>query len=223
MIYDQQIRIDRAFSQDFFLIDHKDTMNEFIYNISGSTANLYTVKIKNNPSEMDFNDLINCDCPDSTTGAKQKGVKCKHCCFMLLKVLKINVRSLDKNYMDGKSVNVEEIIEACKNMIVSGELINETYQRRYLSKTDNIETKSEFIVTKEIESDSDCPICFDEMIDRLNSQCPTCSNIVHTKCIEKWLAFGNNSCPYCRGDWSNFNKKISKTKIGDYLNLSMII
>ena len=240
MIHDQKIRIQRVHKQTFYLIDKTISDDLFIFQISGSTANLYTVTI--NSSGYDLDKLITCNCPDSTSWAKHAGVKCKHCCFVLLKVLNLDIDSiLDDDIYDSNDVFYNKlIIDSCNNLVVKQELINEEYARKYKQmkqieiksnstsasgsgkKQIEITLKNKFSVTKEIEENLDCPICFDELETKNSNQCPTCRNIVHNQCIKKWLSLGNKSCVYCRGDWSDFIPKPKKSKpihITKYINL----
>ena len=52
----------------------------------------------------------------------------------------------------------------------------------------------------EREANTDCPICLDDLIagDKI-SECNSCKNIFHKKCVEKWCAGkARCPCPYCR-------------------------
>lgn len=210
MNHNQKIRIDRIYTQPFYLINKYKENEDFIFQVSGSTANLYTVKI-NTSSE----NLITCDCPDASSWALKCNVKCKHCCFVIIKVL-----GLDSQYLDPIKSNsqyyLKQIINACQNRVINKELFNEDYKQRYneLQKS-NVD---KFTVTKVLDEESDCPICFDKLLSEISSQCPTCNNIVHTQCIKKWLSVSNKNCVYCRGDWSDFlHNNITKN---EYINLN---
>ena len=65
--------------------------------------------------------------------------------------------------------------------------------------------------------DMECPICFEELKENMKF-CPECSNPVHEKCIEKWIAT-HKTCVYCRSDvWKSYGKEkdVSSAK---YVNL----
>jgi hypothetical protein len=54
----------------------------------------------------------------------------------------------------------------------------------------------------------DCPICYDiiGLTDEL-SECPTCHNVIHHKCMRKWLTstVGEKACVFCRSkEWRHF-------------------
>ena len=60
-------------------------------------------------------------------------------------------------------------------------------------------------VKREITSESECPICFEVIIETEDlSHCRKgCGNHVHTACIREWAAHagGKANCPLCRADW----------------------
>lgn len=218
MNYNQQNRINRVFKQKFFLIDTINRENTFSFIISGSTANLYTVEI--NLDQSDLESIIVCDCRDSTSWAKRKGVKCKHCCFVIIKVL--NILKYQEILDDGiYYLNPQKyrklIADGCYNLHVKQELININYSLKYQTiKNQPQKSSDKYILTKEVDQDDDCPICFDSLHPNDSNQCPTCHNIVHTKCIKKWLQLGNKNCVYCRSDWSDF----INPKNSSYLNVA---
>ena len=92
----QMTRYNRAMKQPVYLLDkfyesnegtidepEKNTYNydHLVFKICGSTKNIYTVKLKNH--------AITCDCPDYVSGCAKYQVICKHCCFVLFKVLRL--------------------------------------------------------------------------------------------------------------------------------------
>lgn len=95
--YRQQMnRYDRSMKQPLYLLDKfyestKGTIDEpekitydydyLVFKICGSTKNIYTVELKNH--------TITCDCPDYVSGCAKYQVICKHCCFVLFKVLRL--------------------------------------------------------------------------------------------------------------------------------------
>ena len=64
MKYQQKSRLDRIYSQTFYLIDQNayDQLDQHLFVVSGSTANLYKVTLKIN--QDDFDQTITCNCPD---------------------------------------------------------------------------------------------------------------------------------------------------------------
>lgn len=43
---------------------------------------------------------------------------------------------------------------------------------------------------------SECPVCFVAGVDFLLP----CGHVIHRSCMEKWMGFGNRTCPVCRQD-----------------------
>ena len=59
MKYEQRKRYEKIWNEPFYLIDYKIEPDVIHVHISGSTKNVYTIKIKNNKCD--------CDCPDNKT------------------------------------------------------------------------------------------------------------------------------------------------------------
>jgi len=216
MSYAQISRIERMNNQPLYLIDKEfqsDNVCKFI--IAGSTANIY--KVTTNFNQNSEQPIIHCDCPDMYSWAKSDDVKCKHCCFVWIKVLRIPPTWLStKDFASQQFIILQNSL---KDLVVRAELINTTYQEKYKQLSNNspttkspdlpiitITTTNKFAITKDL-IDSECPICFDQLVIESSSECPTCHNAVHSICITKWLSMGHKNCVYCRGDWSEFEKK----------------
>ncbi len=237
MEYRQQSRLDRIYTQKFYLIDQgsftdhneQSSSQEHIFVISGSTANLYNVVLSFSHR------TIKCDCPDGIRNRCEGGdvgIKCKHCCFVLLKVLRLRNFWLEIERLDTFQWN--KIRTRCQNLVIQSELVNPSYGFRYqqlmieklgqpdrIEKGEDKEENSKFVVTRELEPDNDCPICFDILKVENSFQCPTCSNVIHQTCMKKWLLTGRKNCVYCRGDWSELvSKKEPDNEIPKYTNLA---
>ena len=69
----------------------------------------------------------------------------------------------------------------------------------YIDKYKNL--KDSKIIVKS-DTETLCSICYDDFEElenkTLNNQCKCCSKIFHNTCLNKWLGFGNTTCPYCR-------------------------
>jgi hypothetical protein len=59
--------------------------NDLVFKVSGSTSNIYSVRIY---KTFEWNNIF-CDCPDAKKWANMYGVMCKHCIFIIFKVLKL--------------------------------------------------------------------------------------------------------------------------------------
>jgi hypothetical protein len=185
----QLIRLDKMFYEPIYLLSKKQEFNKYIFEVCGSTKNIYKVQI------YTTSNMIYCNCPDARSYAKNSGVICKHSCFVLIKVLKlINQDDYFKVYI----LNFEQLehINHKFNSLEFSE--NDFIKMDYIDKYKNLKDK----ITVNPETESICPICYDELEElenkQLNNQCKCCSKIFHNNCLNKWLGFGNTTCPYCR-------------------------
>ena len=220
MLEPQRSRLQRIFTQNFYLIavDELTTNeNQVVFRISGSTANLYTVTM--DFTQQNLSEFISCDCPDGKRlNLENKSTRCKHACFVLIKILKQSENCL-KNSNSHKSLTLMRL--AYEKLTIHTKLTQSKYRDKYLQIVTESTNRDEFKVTQNIDQDTDCPICYEQLItsgweDKV-VQCPVCKNPVHTECIQKWLDLGNETCVYCRENWSNFNQASSFS--GKYMNL----
>jgi hypothetical protein len=158
--------------------------NHLVFKICGSTKNVYTIELKNSS--------IICDCPDYISGCVKHQVICKHCCFVLFKVLHLLDDIFEPIKYDKQIVLMEHQINYLKqrfstiimsiqlNNLRNDTLIDETMLNKYqhLKKNNEIANKNENIVnepkchknkfvytgdlTSAKEKNNDCPICFCE-------------------------------------------------------------
>jgi hypothetical protein len=225
----QKTRLDKIYSDRLYLIEYKQESEHWDFVISGSTANLYKIKLQTNQMSQGLKPLISCNCPDMFSWAKEYDLKCKHCCFVLIKVLRLPENWLISGEIERNPVAAAELINSkLQNLQLRAELTNADYVAKYQQIKGNLlestsahasggagggaggaEVKLEsnpvldkFKVTKELDGDEECPICFDSLEIVSSFQCPTCRNLVHQHCMEKWLSTGHKNCVYCRGDWS---------------------
>lgn len=213
MDYNQKLRYNRIFYENLFLLSmEKDSIkdNKYCFKISGSTANIYNVSFYN--YEMGKSKFY-CNCPDSKSHAKKTNSICKHTCFVIFKVLKGSVDVNCTEIFDTNCLSEEERIKTITkinniNFLDDSDFINKDFIEKY-NKIKNSK-KDLFNVSKDEEGfkDDDCPICYDVLKTKeLCKQCPICNNIIHIKCIKKWLSLGKDSCPYCRSDiWKKYNE-----------------
>jgi hypothetical protein len=193
----QIIRLEKLNSEDFYLLSKEKHDNKLVFNICGSTKNIYSVKL------YFISKMIYCNCPDSKSWAKKFGVLCKHVCFVLFKVLKFNTDKDD--YLRMLIFNEHQINEIKNNFDklditnYDKDYINKEYTEKF-NKLSKIDTKE--IIPRTHDNDNYCVICyeeFDNLTDKnLNTQCKICLKIFHKKCINKWTSLGNTSCPFCR-------------------------
>jgi len=199
MKFQQSLRIDKIYDQSIYLLKKSQEDNKFVFEVCGTTKNIYKVQI------YKYSKMIYCNCPDAKSYAKQNGVVCKHSCFILLKVLKlINSDDFFKMLLfDDKQ------LDFIKNEFNKLELIeNEYIKMDYVNKFNEL-PEDKIIIKTDMESF--CLICYDELDDienkKFNNQCKYCFKIFHNKCINKWLNLGNNNCPHCRNLMKSNNYK----------------
>ena len=186
----QLIRLDKMFYEQLYLLTKKQDDNKYMFEVCGSTKNVYKVQIYNTCK------MIYCNCPDARSYAKKSGVICKHSCFILMKVLKIP-KQVD--YFKVYILNTEQMehINDMFNLLEFAE--NEFIKMDYIDKYNNLKDSK---ITLKSNTETLCSICYDELEElentKLNNQCNCCSKIFHNNCLNKWLGFGNTTCPYCR-------------------------
>jgi hypothetical protein len=244
--YSQQMkRYDRAVKEPLYLLDkYYETTEEYdettgeiinrtinddclIFKICGSTKNIYTVRIQNC--------VIECDCPDYMSGCARYGVICKHCCFVLYKVLRLLDDIFQPLKHDMNLTLTETHINYLKHrftIMVMGIQLNDLrgdilVDKSMLSKYKNMKMQKDseshtcnnkFVYDGDLESAKkkidECPICFGDFdLSTKMAICPVCSNILHLKCAIKWINMGQVSCVYCRSEvWKDYKKENAKAK-----------
>jgi hypothetical protein len=211
----QKKRLDKLEKEDFFLL--KFAENKFY--ISGSTKNVYTIDwFMNHPNNLDSSFF--CNCPDMKSHAKNYNIYCKHICFIYHKIGKFNRPEFYENKMlnEEESTNLKNKLDK----INSGILLDNSIQNielieKFMSKASINDDELCFSLNKfnKCITEDDCPICFDNFVETEYLFCQSCGNVVHKKCIEKWLQT-NHNCIFCRSNiWKYYGKK-NKEK---YMNL----
>ena len=211
----QLLRFEKLNSEDFFLLNKSHDESKLIFNICGSTKNVYETKIYLKSK------MIYCNCPDSKSWARKYGVVCKHCCFVLFKVLRLKIDKMDyfkKLYFEEKVLNeIKENYEKLNLLNYEQDFLNKDISNKFNSiKHNTSDSKDEIVLKEEDDHDNFCAICYEDFEDikniKENFQCNICSKILHLKCINKWITMGNKSCPYCRSI-------IKKDSNNNYINL----
>ncbi len=180
--------------------------------MTGSQKDVYTVTLEENGS-------LKCSCPDSNSHAKKAGVVCKHICFIYIKICK----GVDMDFFEKKKLTQLDIdaLKTRTQILISGG----TAKKYYKLYIDAITNTTDFTVAKRdgVLEDACCPICMDDLVSDVVF-CPSCSNPVHDKCIEKWLE-QHKTCIFCRSDvWKKYHSSstdVNDDKIGKkYINLN---
>ena len=126
---------------------------------------------------------VNCSCFDWKIRCKKNEIICKHICYILTQILKLDLK------------------EAAKNKIASYNRLKEGFKNIRINYTDN---PMDFTVKedRELTADDLCPICYvdfmtDEKCNIVN--CMKCRGVVHKDCMVCWLNNAiNKTCVYCR-------------------------
>ena len=220
MNHNQKSRYLKGLSQKFFILDKTCENNYIKLSLSGTTLNVYDVKIY---VDSEF-PKIYCNCPDSKSWAKSFGCICKHSCFVLKKVFKnVDLERYLENYifLDSEIESIKHEYNNLSFVVNPGEENISIYDLEYLKLYDakkkiKTEDKKDLFKCNKVNAEQECSICYDEMTSEMtNLKCPDCNQIFHKDCIEFWLKSGRNTCPYCRGEsW-----KILNSKEGEYINL----
>ena len=206
MKYEQKKRYFKIFEEEFYLLDIiKDVnANSVVYHVSGSTANIYNIKLKQDKT-------LECNCPDGKVWVRAKKCSCKHVCFVLHKVAKLfrKEESEDFYYFENLVLNDGDFSKLYNyEMTDNSSVLNHEYSAKYKSLISHVDNGEDiFLQKKEVTDEDSCAICFDDFEDKKmkNVECPTCHNVIHMKCIKKWLNMGKQNCVYCRSDiWKYF-------------------
>ncbi|KAI0934905.1 hypothetical protein AcV5_006599 [Taiwanofungus camphoratus] len=189
-------RLDRVFSQRFFMVDRRRVGSELReeFSVLGSTGNVYTVVIDNTPS---------CNCPDAI-----KGNHCKHILFIFLKVLQV---TQDSGHWYQKALLTSELEDIFAHAplapnSVAHPRIKDAYARatgKAIAQTSEDDQRQK----KRIPGpDDDCPICYENMhgaSESILTFCEECGNGLHKECFRQWATTAryNLTCVFCRAKW----------------------
>jgi len=204
---EQKSRISKAYYQCFYLLytEYKD--NEVILNVTGSTLNVYTVKIKNN--------MIKCDCPDKFICYSKK-IYCKHICFVICLIGKIYTEDIFINNELKEEYKLLLIFNLRINCENDPNIVSKMLSERFIKLiSKDMSGKVEESIARNLKED--CQICYIGFENKVNIFiCSGCENVVHKKCFEIWMKY-NQNCIFCRKKINILSSKKSK-----YLNISKV-
>ena len=212
MRYEQQKRFNKLQTDEFYLLDHEQINNNtefYKFVISGSTRTVYTIKLYTNGKTF-------CSCPDFLGHAKKTNCVCKHVCFIINKVLKHNNNNQFYDNLTFNTTELETIKTKCLNLNYNLDLT--LFNLSLSDKYEDMKKIPDFNKYRDLCTSDECPICYDVFTFPIKKNnfsirnigdilgCPTCSNAVHKKCMEKWLT-KKASCAYCRSDvWKRYGE-----------------
>lgn len=172
----QWMRLDRGTSQPFYVLSSTRTPDGVECAVSGSTGTPYTCAVKTLGG-------ITCTCPDMHNGARKQGCVCKHICFLVVKVGKLN----PTQYLVDKKLSV------CERGVLESRLLDPTQWCTPTTRQNDPRPR---------DPDADCPVCYNGLAGSSVVTCGTCRNGVHAGCWARWKAFrrtaGAATCVFCR-------------------------
>jgi hypothetical protein len=193
--YMQYKRIQRALEEPIYLLE-SDT-STYTIKIAGTTKNVYTVIYKPD---------LTCNCPD----AKKRQYLCKHICFVICKICKIQDEIIFQTY----EISDQQLIiiqNKLANIWFNKNIVDDVLCDLYGKLSTQASSKHN---DTELVYDDDCAFCFNEITKDDQFKCTTCKKYVHQSCLQRWLE-RNSSCIFCRS-------KIIRPKIetsGEYQKL----
>lgn len=196
----QETRIQKALSEPFYVLDVTNIEGPVTkVKASGSKQDVYTINLTHRSA------TVSCNCPD--IHARKHQVLCKHICFILLKVGKLQKGVLEHGASIGP-IHFQTILDNFQSIWSDSAVVNPDLIKRYKQLVDK-----GTIVPRNI--DDICVICFDSMTkDTMKTPCNVCLNGLHTLCFEQWTKASpkGKQCPFCRST-------LHKDSNGKYLRI----
>lgn len=192
-------RRERAFVHRLKLIKEKLKDNGVLYNVLGTTGNVYSVI-------MLLNGVIDsCTCPDH----QSKGNYCKHQYFIQERVLKTEKHENDIRIAIALSRLENKFFLIDDDGILAPEKVIQEYKKK--RKRTMVERKS--------VKNRECPVCFESLEQDDVIYCDSsCGQPIHKKCFTDWTLANKSTCVYCRTDMYDDSKKQQS-----YINLEYAI
>jgi len=186
----------RAKTEKLYLIESLQSDRAEIkqYDIMGSTGNVYTVTICNQPT---------CTCPYYVS----RHIRCKHIYFILIRIMNVLPENEDMDeYSDSDIMTMfNSIPEVAQNLVVN----NKTRDKYAAAKSGKPTAAQKSI-------DDLCPVCLDDLEngEELDYCKYSCGKAIHVDCYNIWSKNRKSStCVSCRAEWT---LKVD----GKYINLS---
>lgn len=169
------VRKYRAINEKLYLLSSHNNEDCLLYNVTGSTGNVYSVKVSS---------MSSCTCPDFI----KRHNKCKHIYFVLLKVLKLE----DDNKQFYSEEEFKEIKDKFKDFSVYDSNVK---------ADESIINKWKLFSKKDV--DDVCPICLDDLQngEELDYCKAVCGKYVHKECFKLWSRSKNSVCVFCKSKW----------------------
>ena len=181
-------RRQRSLTEPIYLLKMKPIKNKFMreFNVVGTSGEIYTVKINQNPS---------CSCPDNECN----GNICKHIYFIFLRVMNSwgNIKS---KYKQEKLLTIfKNIPHFISDDIAYNNAAKNNFANHFKEKT---------IITQKLGDI--CPICLIDIDTKSNliDYCKYgCGKSVHKVCFNMWnKSSKSNTCVFCRSNWEDLDE-----------------
>ena len=204
MTPEQRKRFDKLRTESFFVLGRstgRSTAELYRFDVSGSKRTKYSVVFH-------ASGTVSCTCMDSKMAAKKAGVMCKHCCFVMTRVLKYPEHgSFYETYRFAGS----DLDDFASKVVALGatldvDALNADLARARASARDDA-FDDEFSRYREPDPGAECAVCYTELsCARPLVGCPTCQNAMHVDCATKWTSY-KKTCPFCRSTaWKSFGR-----------------
>lgn len=204
------------YHEPFFVIDvvmtgtaSVGTIIKFL--VSGSTQTNYVVSITSGGE-------VTCSCKDAMIHCRRDRCVCKHACFVVFRVMRIETLGL----LETLRLRPAEVRAISIGVVTNGMHWESRYPEHVLSSAEvsdicsrNEEpravdlTKQFAIVLRMPEKGDECPICYD-LLEGVGQEemrgCPDCGRGIHAKCVNRWIAnSARATCVFCRSSvWEQY-------------------
>lgn len=190
-------RKERGKTQNLFLVEILEPKNvyEKSFIIMGSTGNIYTVSINEQPT---------CTCPDFRLRHKS----CKHIFFVLIRIMKVDESQTENGLT---KTLLKQMFRKMPKML--NELMIDKDQKQKYQK---LQTNLGGDVVKQKPLEDICPICLDDLSNGESIEyCKySCGKSIHKQCFDMWSKHRgqSKSCVFCQQNWEPSNT--------EYINLN---
>lgn len=186
------------------------------FTVAGSQTQPYDV-------ELLQDGRTTCTCADARMNCTRLRCVCKHVCFLLFRVLRLE--SPGGFFRRGLKLTAEELeavlarrsaadgVDHRLELSNQGRSLDEMTARLGRLRIGNglhHPPRSFAHVARPPEPDDECPVCYDMLLARLGGGdalcgCPDCGRAVHVRCALRWMQ-QQRTCVYCRSPaWADWN------------------
>jgi hypothetical protein len=184
---EQNQRLWKGLHESFFILEVTTANDVIEVKISGSQRHVYTVKV-------DEKRNVSCNCPDLRSKALR--LWCKHICFILFKVAKVDQQKANDRTIDDS--DKDALGQTLKKCWTTATYVNEDLVKAFNSLN---------VTTTARNAGDMCPICFEDLGSKNIVICATCKNGLHQKCASKWFTH-SKACVFCRTQQESHNGTI---------------